>query len=111
MPVPKLEDTIQRYLAAQKPLLNEEQYRWVVQPTIHIDIPRYKSVIVCICEFCVCSKTEKLAHDFQNGTGKQLHEELVAQDKMNKHTSYISGEKVQASRIHKCPITVHKNQG
>ncbi|KAF4072349.1 hypothetical protein AMELA_G00262090 [Ameiurus melas] len=63
LPVPKLEDTIRRYLAAQKPLLNEEQY----------------------------SKTEKLAHEFQNGIGKQLHEELVAQDKMNKHTSYISG--------------------
>ncbi|XP_026779986.2 carnitine O-palmitoyltransferase 2, mitochondrial [Pangasianodon hypophthalmus] len=62
LPVPKLEDTIRRYLAAQKPLLNEEQY----------------------------SKTEKLAHEFQNGIGKQLHEELVAQDKMNKHTSYIS---------------------
>lgn len=42
---------------------------------------------------CVCSKTEKLAHEFQSGVGKQLHEELVAQDKMNKHTSYISGEK------------------
>ncbi|XP_062854480.1 carnitine O-palmitoyltransferase 2, mitochondrial isoform X2 [Trichomycterus rosablanca] len=62
LPVPKLEDTIQRYLAAQQPLLNQEQY----------------------------SKTEKLAQEFQNGTGKQLHEELVAQDKSNKHTSYIS---------------------
>lgn len=30
--------------------------------------------------------------DFQSGVGKQLHEELVAQDKNNKHTSYISGE-------------------
>ncbi|KAK3539973.1 hypothetical protein QTP70_019626 [Hemibagrus guttatus] len=62
MPVPKMEDTIRRYLAAQKPLLNQEQY----------------------------SKTEKLAHEFQNGVGKQLHEELVSQDKINKHTSYIS---------------------
>ncbi|XP_027023254.2 carnitine O-palmitoyltransferase 2, mitochondrial [Tachysurus fulvidraco] len=62
LPVPKLEDTIQRYLAAQKPLLNPEQY----------------------------SKTEKLAREFQNGVGKELHEELVALDKMNKHTSYIS---------------------
>lgn len=62
LPVPKLEDTIRRYLAAQRPLLNNEQY----------------------------SNTEKLAHEFQNGPGKQLHEELVAQDKSNKHTSYIS---------------------
>lgn len=63
LPIPKLEDTIRRYLAAQKPLLDEDQFR----------------------------ATEKLAHDFQNGVGKQLHEELVAQDKNNKHTSYISG--------------------
>lgn len=62
LPVPKLEDTIRRYLAAQKPLLDEEQFK----------------------------TTEKLALDFQNGVGKQLHEDLVAQDKNNKHTSYIS---------------------
>lgn len=47
----------------------------------------------------MCSKTEKLAHEFQNGVGKELHEELVALDKMNKHTSYISGKKVQATLI------------
>nr|NP_001007448.1 carnitine O-palmitoyltransferase 2, mitochondrial [Danio rerio]AAH85392.1 Carnitine palmitoyltransferase II [Danio rerio]AAI64562.1 Cpt2 protein [Danio rerio] len=62
LPVPKLEDTIRRYLAAQRPLLNDEQY----------------------------SNTEKLAQEFQSGAGKQLHEELVALDKKNKHTSYIS---------------------
>ncbi|KAL1270007.1 hypothetical protein QQF64_032296 [Cirrhinus molitorella] len=62
LPVPKLEDTIKRYLAAQRPLLNDEQY----------------------------SNTEKVAHDFQSGVGKQLHEELVGLDKNNKHTSYIS---------------------
>ncbi|KAM8746017.1 carnitine O-palmitoyltransferase 2, mitochondrial [Acanthopagrus schlegelii] len=63
LPVPKLEDTIRRYLAAQRPLLDDDQFR----------------------------TTEKLAQDFLNGVGKQLHEELVAQDKNNKHTSYISG--------------------
>lgn len=62
LPVPKLEDTIRRYLAAQRPLLNDEQY----------------------------SNTEKIANDFQSGVGKQLHEELAALDKNNKHTSYIS---------------------
>uniref|UniRef100_A0A3B3RMX0 Carnitine palmitoyltransferase 2 n=1 Tax=Paramormyrops kingsleyae TaxID=1676925 RepID=A0A3B3RMX0_9TELE len=64
LPIPKLEDTIRRYLAAQKPLLNDEQY----------------------------SKTEKLARDFQSGVGKELHEELLDQDKRNRHTSYISGQ-------------------
>ncbi|XP_072294283.1 carnitine O-palmitoyltransferase 2, mitochondrial [Eucyclogobius newberryi] len=62
LPVPKLEDTIRRYLAAQRPLLDDDQFR----------------------------NTEKIVEDFQNGVGKQLHEELVAQDKNNKHTSYIS---------------------
>ncbi|KAM9832338.1 carnitine O-palmitoyltransferase 2, mitochondrial [Neosynchiropus ocellatus] len=62
LPVPKLEDTIRRYLAAQQPLLNGDQFK----------------------------ETEKVAVDFQNGAGKMLHEELVAQDKNNKHTSYIS---------------------
>lgn len=37
------------------------------------------------------SNTERLAQEFQGGAGKQLHEELVALDKKNKHTSYISG--------------------
>ncbi|XP_055363849.1 carnitine O-palmitoyltransferase 2, mitochondrial isoform X2 [Betta splendens] len=63
LPVPKLEDSIRRYLAAQRPLLDDDQFR----------------------------ATEKIAQDFQSGVGKQLHEELVAHDKRNKHTSYISG--------------------
>ncbi|XP_048832616.1 carnitine O-palmitoyltransferase 2, mitochondrial [Brienomyrus brachyistius] len=62
LPIPKLEDSIRRYLAAQRPLLNEEQYR----------------------------NTEKVALDFQKSVGKELHEELVALDKKNKLTSYIS---------------------
>nr|XP_033773163.1 carnitine O-palmitoyltransferase 2, mitochondrial isoform X2 [Geotrypetes seraphini] len=63
LPIPKLEDTMRRYLNAQRPLLNEEQYR----------------------------KTEQLARNFEKGIGKQLHKQLVAEDKQNKHTSYISG--------------------
>ncbi|XP_077309441.1 carnitine O-palmitoyltransferase 2, mitochondrial [Lithobates pipiens] len=63
LPIPKLEDTVKKYLNAQQPLLDDEQFR----------------------------KTEQLALNFQNGVGKQLHEELVQKDKQNKHTSYISG--------------------
>lgn len=63
LPIPKLEDTIRRYLAAQRPLLDDEAYR----------------------------ATEKLAQDFQAGVGKQLHQELLDLDRNNKHTSYISG--------------------
>nr|XP_057929190.1 carnitine O-palmitoyltransferase 2, mitochondrial [Doryrhamphus excisus] len=61
--IPKLEDTIRRYLAAQKPLLDDDHFQ----------------------------TTEKLAQDFLTGEGKSLQEDLVAQDKSNNHTSYISG--------------------
>uniref|UniRef100_A0A8D1ACZ1 Carnitine O-palmitoyltransferase 2, mitochondrial n=2 Tax=Sus scrofa TaxID=9823 RepID=A0A8D1ACZ1_PIG len=64
LPIPKLEDTMRRYLSAQKPLLDDGQFR----------------------------KTEELCKNFENGIGKKLHEQLVAQDKQNKHTSYISGQ-------------------
>uniref|UniRef100_A0A8C5YEN5 Carnitine O-palmitoyltransferase 2, mitochondrial n=1 Tax=Microcebus murinus TaxID=30608 RepID=A0A8C5YEN5_MICMU len=64
LPIPKLEDTIRRYLSAQKPLLDDGQFR----------------------------KTEQFCKSFENDIGKELHEQLVAQDKQNKHTSYISGQ-------------------
>lgn len=41
---------------------------------------------------CTISTTEKLATDFLNGAGKQLHRELVTQDQINEHTSYMTGE-------------------
>uniref|UniRef100_A0A8C2N2Y1 Carnitine O-palmitoyltransferase 2, mitochondrial n=1 Tax=Cricetulus griseus TaxID=10029 RepID=A0A8C2N2Y1_CRIGR len=64
LPIPKLEDTMRRYLSAQKPLLDDSQFR----------------------------KTEEFCKSFENGIGKELHEHLLAQDKQNKHTSYISGQ-------------------
>ncbi|CAF96633.1 unnamed protein product, partial [Tetraodon nigroviridis] len=63
LPVPKLEDTIRRYLAAQSPLLDSDQFRI----------------------------TEKASQTRTSGVGTQLNEELLAQDRRNKHTSYISG--------------------
>uniref|UniRef100_A0A8D0BL70 Choline/carnitine acyltransferase domain-containing protein n=1 Tax=Salvator merianae TaxID=96440 RepID=A0A8D0BL70_SALMN len=64
LPIPKLEDTIERYLAAQRPLLNDEQYR----------------------------ATEKIAREFETGEGKILHRDLLEHDRINKYTSYISGQ-------------------
>uniref|UniRef100_A0A674MFH0 Carnitine palmitoyltransferase 2 n=1 Tax=Takifugu rubripes TaxID=31033 RepID=A0A674MFH0_TAKRU len=63
LPIPNLEDTMRRFLAAKRPLLSDHQFR----------------------------TTEKIAQDFLNGVGRELHKELVAKDKINKHTSYISG--------------------
>jgi len=61
--IPKLEDTIEKYMASQKPLLSSEEFE----------------------------KTDKIAKDFLKGDGLELHNEVVATDKQNKHTSYISG--------------------
>lgn len=35
---------------------------------------------------------EKLALNFLGGVGKQLHKELVTQDKINRDTNYMAGE-------------------
>uniref|UniRef100_H3CJU3 Carnitine palmitoyltransferase 2 n=1 Tax=Tetraodon nigroviridis TaxID=99883 RepID=H3CJU3_TETNG len=63
LPIPKLEDTMRRFLAAQRPLLSDVQFR----------------------------RAEEIAQDFQNGVGRELHKELVTRDKLNNHTSYTSG--------------------
>lgn len=62
LPIPKLEQTCERYLAAQKPLLIEEAYQ----------------------------KTKANVDHFKSNIGVQLQQLLVANDKKNKHTSYIS---------------------
>ncbi|XP_057297160.1 carnitine O-palmitoyltransferase 2, mitochondrial-like isoform X2 [Hydractinia symbiolongicarpus] len=60
--IPKLEDTSQRYLMAQKPLLTPDQY----------------------------NKTKTITDNFLGYEGRALHAELVEQDKSMRHTSYIS---------------------
>ena len=62
LPIPKLEDTCRRYLNAQKPLLNSEQFK----------------------------TTQAIVDEFVKGDGLKLHSELVRFDAANKHTSYIS---------------------
>ncbi|XP_007480218.3 carnitine O-palmitoyltransferase 2, mitochondrial-like isoform X2 [Monodelphis domestica] len=62
LPIPRLEDSIRRYLRAQEPLLTSDQFR----------------------------KTEEFSYKFQHGVGKDLHDMLVFQDQHSRHTSYIS---------------------
>lgn len=62
LPIPELEKTCSRYLAAQRPLLNDDSFK----------------------------KTEKLVADFCTTDGPKLQELLKAKDKANTHTSYIS---------------------
>eukprot|EP00094_Tigriopus_californicus_P003692 TCALIF_03552-PA protein Name:"Similar to CPT2 Carnitine O-palmitoyltransferase 2, mitochondrial (Bos taurus)" AED:0.02 eAED:0.02 QI:0/1/0/1/1/1/2/0/639 len=61
LPIPKLHDTCDRYLASQRPLLDQADF----------------------------NQTEKLVKQFIQGPGQTLDAELRRQDKSNKHTSYI----------------------
>lgn len=44
-------------------------------------------------------RTEALCKNFETGVGKELHAHLLAQDKQNKHTSYISGRWAGRGRV------------
>lgn len=63
LPIPKLSDTCRRYLKSQEPVLTPEVY----------------------------AATKKIVQDFEKGEGNSLNSQLIAQNKRNKHTSYISG--------------------
>ncbi|XP_036609299.1 carnitine O-palmitoyltransferase 2, mitochondrial-like isoform X2 [Trichosurus vulpecula] len=65
LPIPRLEDSIARYLRAQKPLLTAGQFR----------------------------RTAEFCFDFQHGLGRELHDMLLFQDEHSQHTSYISGRR------------------
>uniref|UniRef100_UPI00358E2CC5 carnitine O-palmitoyltransferase 2, mitochondrial-like n=1 Tax=Myxine glutinosa TaxID=7769 RepID=UPI00358E2CC5 len=62
LPVPRLEDTIQRYLRAQRALLDDEAYR----------------------------RTEQICSSFEHGEGRLLQNQLLAYNKENQHTSYTT---------------------
>lgn len=62
LPIPELSKSGERYLDALKPLLTSDHY----------------------------SEAERRTNEFVNKEGKVLQEKLVAKDKENKHTSYIS---------------------
>ncbi|XP_021701616.1 carnitine O-palmitoyltransferase 2, mitochondrial [Aedes aegypti] len=62
LPIPELEKTCERYLAAQKPLLIDEAFR----------------------------KTKDNVDRFKSTTGPKLQQLLKKKDAQNKHTSYIS---------------------
>lgn len=62
LPIPKLENTCDRYLASLKPLLDAESF----------------------------DKSSAIVKDFQQNVGPQLQSLLQAKDKSQKQTSYIS---------------------
>lgn len=62
LPIPELKNSSERYLRALRPLLTDNQY----------------------------DEATKRTGVFVNNEGKVLQEKLIAKDKANKHTSYIS---------------------
>ena len=66
LPIPKLDKTCERYLAALRPMVSDEQFR----------------------------ETEAIVKEFgkEGGEGEKLNKRLIAKDRNNKHTSYITGE-------------------
>ena len=65
LPIPNLRDTVRRYLAAQRPLLSDEEYR----------------------------HTESLAKEFAreaSSEGWKLQRRLVERDEINSHTNYFN---------------------
>lgn len=74
LPIPKLEDSCNKYLYFLEPLVTPEQFQ----------------------------QSSKAVQEFLSGAGKDLHQELLAQDRANKHTSYINGALVAALRLAPC---------
>jgi carnitine O-palmitoyltransferase 2 len=81
LPIPKLEDTTKRYLAAVQPLVPPGQFE----------------------------KTSKLVGDFVNGDGKALHEELLKYDKGRPSSSYISDDWFDLYLKDRVPLPLNYN--
>ncbi|CAH0488215.1 unnamed protein product [Peronospora farinosa] len=62
LPIPKLEDSLSRYLSAIEPVVTSQQL----------------------------AQTQRAVLEFQNGVGLDLHRALLARDTENAHTSYIN---------------------
>lgn len=81
LPIPKLEDTAKRYLAGVKA---------VVPPTSY-------------------EKTEAAVNKFVAGEGAVLHQALLAKDKAQPHTSYISEDWFDLYLSDRAPLPINYN--
>lgn len=81
LPIPALDATCNRYLAAQQPLLDDKAY----------------------------VNTQTLVDNFQNEIGKTLQQLLIEKDKKEKHTSYISEPWFDMYLKDRTPLPVNYN--
>lgn len=81
LPIPKLEDTLARYLAAVEPVVTPAQL----------------------------AETRAAAAEFAQGDGARLHAALVARDAAHKHTSYINAWWLDMYLSDRQPIVINYN--
>jgi carnitine O-palmitoyltransferase 2 len=81
LPIPKLEDTMARYLSAVEPVVTPAQL----------------------------AETRAAAAEFEKGDGARLHAALVARDAANKHTSYINAWWLDMYLSDRQPIVINYN--
>lgn len=81
LPIPKVELTCERYLAAQRPLLTDEGFR----------------------------KTQSNVNHFQHTSGRLLQDMLKNYDRLNKHSSYISEFWFDSYLSDRKPIPINYN--
>lgn len=83
LPIPKLEQTCERYLAALKPILNNDENAF--------------------------NQTRQFVEDFRSGDGKRLDDQLREQNKLNPHTSYISKSWFEMYLKSRLPLVLNFN--
>ena len=81
LPIPKLSDTLQRYQTALRPILTQEEFQGVTDATAA----------------------------FKDSVAEELQAALIAYDKANKHTSYISEPWFDMYLKARVPIPVNYN--
>jgi carnitine O-palmitoyltransferase 2 len=81
LPIPLLEKTCERYLAAQRPLLDDSSFE----------------------------QTKKITESFRQGVGMELHKILKDKDTQNKHTSYISEPWFNMYLADRAPLPINYN--
>ncbi|CAH0522542.1 unnamed protein product [Peronospora belbahrii] len=81
LPIPKLEDSIQRYLLAVEPLVTPQAFH----------------------------ETKDAVFEFQHGVGKDLQQALITRDMANAHTSYINQWWLEMYLTDRQPLPINYN--
>ena len=100
LPIPKLEETCQRYLNAQLPLLESTQIEDTQKlvATFQLEEGKGNNWLYFF-----------VFHEFNWNFVSELNQKLIAQDKANKHTSYITGSWFDMYLRDRQPIVLNYN--